>query len=158
MTAGAVIEDLEIMPYLDAVLLSEEEGVEKPSCEIFRRACERLGVKPWETVHVGDELEGCVALSGCPDARLERGLTYQLLGPVDQGLPRRDDERNAGAVGTPARTRRRRRAEGARGKVRRGPGRSRLVPGSGMGARARSAVKGVDDMRELLRLRRAVIH
>ncbi len=65
MIAGAVIDDLGIMPYLDAVLLSEEEGVEKPSCEIFRRACERLCVKPQETVHVGDELEWCVAASGC---------------------------------------------------------------------------------------------
>ncbi|KAI0690180.1 HAD hydrolase subfamily IA REG-2-like protein [Cerioporus squamosus] len=53
----AVIEDLEVMPYLDTVLLSEEEGVEKPSCAIFRRACERLGIKPEETVHVGDELD-----------------------------------------------------------------------------------------------------
>lgn len=57
MSAGAVIEDLDILPYLDTVLLSENEGVEKPSREIFQRACERLGVKPEETVHVGDELD-----------------------------------------------------------------------------------------------------
>ncbi|KAH9894978.1 HAD hydrolase subfamily IA REG-2-like protein [Cubamyces lactineus] len=53
----AVIEDLDLIPQLDAVLLSEEEGVEKPSCEIFKRACERLGVKAHEAVHVGDELD-----------------------------------------------------------------------------------------------------
>ena len=58
---GAVIEDLGLMPLLDTVLLSEEEGVEKPSCAIFQRACERLGVKPEETVHVGDELDWYVA-------------------------------------------------------------------------------------------------
>ena len=52
-----MIEDLDLIPQLDAVLLSEEEGVEKPSCEIFKRACERLGVKAHETVHVGDELD-----------------------------------------------------------------------------------------------------
>ncbi|KAI0769665.1 HAD hydrolase subfamily IA REG-2-like protein [Trametes elegans] len=52
----AVIEDLDLIPYLDTMLLSETEGVEKPSCEIFRRACERIGVQPHETVHVGDEL------------------------------------------------------------------------------------------------------
>lgn len=45
------------MPYLDTVLLSEEEGVEKPSCAIFRRACDRLGIEPEETLHVGDELD-----------------------------------------------------------------------------------------------------
>ncbi|RDX50118.1 HAD hydrolase subfamily IA REG-2-like protein [Lentinus brumalis] len=53
----AVIEDLDVMPYLDTVLLSEEEGVEKPACAIFQRACERLGIKPEETLHVGDELD-----------------------------------------------------------------------------------------------------
>ncbi|KAI0365621.1 HAD hydrolase subfamily IA REG-2-like protein [Pilatotrama ljubarskyi] len=53
----AVIEDLGLIPHLDTVLLSEEEGVEKPSCEIFQRACARLGVKSSETVHVGDELD-----------------------------------------------------------------------------------------------------
>ncbi|KAI9068052.1 HAD hydrolase subfamily IA REG-2-like protein [Trametes sanguinea] len=53
----AVIKDLDLIPHLDTVLLSEEEGVEKPSCEIFRRACDRMGIQPHETVHVGDELE-----------------------------------------------------------------------------------------------------
>ena len=57
---GAVIEDLDILPYLDTVLLSENEGVEKPSPQIFQRACERLGIRPEETVHVGDELDWCV--------------------------------------------------------------------------------------------------
>lgn len=57
MLAGAVIEDLELIPHLDVVLLSEEEGVEKPSPEIFRRAYERVGAAPDQTVHVGDELD-----------------------------------------------------------------------------------------------------
>ena len=52
-----MIEDLDVLPYLDTVLLSEDEGVEKPSREIFQRACQRLGIKPEETVHVGDELD-----------------------------------------------------------------------------------------------------
>ncbi|KAI0645440.1 HAD hydrolase subfamily IA REG-2-like protein [Trametes meyenii] len=53
----AVIEDLDLLPQLDTILLSEEEGIEKPSHEIFRRAWKRLGVKASETVHVGDELD-----------------------------------------------------------------------------------------------------
>ncbi|KAH9847634.1 HAD hydrolase subfamily IA REG-2-like protein [Lenzites betulinus] len=53
----AVIEDLDLIPRLDTVLLSEEEGVEKPSPEMFDRACTRLGAKPEEVMHVGDELE-----------------------------------------------------------------------------------------------------
>ena len=46
-----------MLSFLDPVLLSEEQGVEKPSAEIYRRACERAGVKTTEIVHVGDELK-----------------------------------------------------------------------------------------------------
>ncbi|OCH88267.1 HAD hydrolase subfamily IA REG-2-like protein [Obba rivulosa] len=52
----AVLEDLEVLSLLDPVLLSEEEGVEKPSRELYLRACTRAGVKPEETLHVGDEM------------------------------------------------------------------------------------------------------
>ncbi|KAI0675043.1 HAD hydrolase subfamily IA REG-2-like protein [Trametes maxima] len=52
-----VIQDLGLLPQFDAIFLSEEEGVEKPSHEIFRRACDRLGVEASETLHVGDELD-----------------------------------------------------------------------------------------------------
>ena len=55
-----MLEDRGVMSYLDTMLYSEKEGVEKPSSEIFHRACERLGLKPEETVHIGDELDWCV--------------------------------------------------------------------------------------------------
>jgi len=51
-----VLKDLDILPYLDPVLLSEDEGVEKPSKEIFLRACSQVGVRSQDAVHVGDEL------------------------------------------------------------------------------------------------------
>ena len=54
---GLVIGDLGIEPYLDPVLLSEEQGVEKPSAEIFQRACNIAGVQLGEVLHVGDELK-----------------------------------------------------------------------------------------------------
>jgi putative hydrolase of the HAD superfamily len=38
----------------DVVLISEAEGVRKPSAEIFRRAVERCGVEASESVFVGD--------------------------------------------------------------------------------------------------------
>ncbi|KAI0081274.1 HAD hydrolase subfamily IA REG-2-like protein [Panus rudis PR-1116 ss-1] len=53
----AVLEDLDIMKYLDPFLISEAEGVEKPSAEIYARACSRAGVNGSEVIHVGDELE-----------------------------------------------------------------------------------------------------
>ena len=52
-----MLADLEVLPLLNPVLLSEEEGVEKPSLEMFRRACERAGVQTQEILHIGDELE-----------------------------------------------------------------------------------------------------
>jgi putative hydrolase of the HAD superfamily len=41
----------------DAVLISGELGVAKPHRAIFRRACRALGVRPSQTVHVGDQLD-----------------------------------------------------------------------------------------------------
>ena len=41
----------------DLVVISEEEGVEKPDGRIFEIALGRHGVKVEESVHVGDELE-----------------------------------------------------------------------------------------------------
>jgi HAD superfamily hydrolase (TIGR01549 family) len=52
-----VLKDLDVTQYLDPILISETEGIEKPSSEIFLRACIRAGVRPDEVLHVGDELE-----------------------------------------------------------------------------------------------------
>ncbi|KAF8320700.1 HAD-like protein [Clavulina sp. PMI_390] len=54
----AVLEDLKILPLLDVCLVSEEEGVEKPNQEIWRRALEQIQLEgqpgAW---YVGDELD-----------------------------------------------------------------------------------------------------
>ena len=47
--------DLQIAPYLDFCITSEEVGVEKPDPAIFVVALERAGVKAAEAVHVGDQ-------------------------------------------------------------------------------------------------------
>ena len=48
------IDGLGIAGYFGTVLISGAEGVSKPDPEIFRRAVSRLGVRPEETVMVGD--------------------------------------------------------------------------------------------------------
>ena len=57
----AVLRDLDVASYLNPIVLSEEMGVEKPSPEIFLRACREPDsnhmLKPEECVHVGDELD-----------------------------------------------------------------------------------------------------
>ena len=41
--------------HIRIVPCSAEVGVEKPNPVIFEVACERLGCRPVETVHVGDD-------------------------------------------------------------------------------------------------------
>lgn len=43
--------------FFDAVIISEDVGSEKPQSKIFRVALEELGVKPEETIYVGDDSE-----------------------------------------------------------------------------------------------------
>lgn len=46
---------------MDVIVLSEEEGVEKPSPLLWKRACERIGMPmSSEVLHIGDELVACV--------------------------------------------------------------------------------------------------
>jgi putative hydrolase of the HAD superfamily len=51
------IDGLGIAPLFDQILVSETEGVRKPSSEIFSRALTRLGVEPGESLFVGDDPE-----------------------------------------------------------------------------------------------------
>lgn len=61
----AVLQDLSFPKEVQPILLSEEEGVEKPSREIFIRALERVNamgsekaaILPEHCLHVGDELK-----------------------------------------------------------------------------------------------------
>lgn len=65
---------LGLTPHLDAVVISAEVGVEKPDPRIFEEALRRLGVRPDEAVHVGNDPEA--------DGRGARlaGLSLVLLG------------------------------------------------------------------------------
>lgn len=50
----------DIAQYFDLMLFSDEVGVRKPNPEIFQMATKRLKVKPFEIVHVGDNLKSDV--------------------------------------------------------------------------------------------------
>ncbi|MEH7460599.1 HAD family hydrolase [Bacillus thuringiensis] len=54
------IRALGIEKYMDTILVSEQEGMKKPQAEIFLRALERLGVKPEESIYIGDHPENDV--------------------------------------------------------------------------------------------------
>jgi hypothetical protein len=70
---GPVIHDLlpQASTYLSPILLSEEEGIEKPNPEIFDRALHQVNLSRGESLmhsqclHVGDELEWCIFSIDC---------------------------------------------------------------------------------------------
>jgi len=49
-----ILDRVGILDYFSRILSSGTEGVEKPNPEIFRRAVERMGVRPEEAVYVGN--------------------------------------------------------------------------------------------------------
>ncbi len=51
------LERLDLTARLDAVVISEAEGCEKPDPRIFERACERVGAAPGDCWFVGDHPE-----------------------------------------------------------------------------------------------------
>ena len=60
---GKVLKDLSFPDSLQPVVLSEEEGIEKPSEQIFMRALDLVNgdlkmesIRPEECLHIGDEL------------------------------------------------------------------------------------------------------
>lgn len=54
---NAKIDGAGIRRFFDAIKISEEEGVKKPSPVIFERCLEQLGVPPAQAVYVGDHPE-----------------------------------------------------------------------------------------------------
>ena len=55
--AVQALDALKLLPFLNPVLISGQEGIEKPAAGIYLRACAQAQVDPGETLHVGDELE-----------------------------------------------------------------------------------------------------
>lgn len=52
-----LLEELGVVGYFDVRVISGVEGMEKPDPRIFRLAMERAGVRPEESVYVGDNPE-----------------------------------------------------------------------------------------------------
>lgn len=50
-----ILSALKVDQLFDAVVVSAEVGAEKPNPVIFEDALQRLGLRPWEVVHVGDD-------------------------------------------------------------------------------------------------------
>lgn len=84
-----LLTGLGVLDWIDVLVVSGEEGLEKPDPALFTRACARLGVLPDRTVHVGDDpvadvegarAAGCAALWFGHDVADFDALAQQLLG------------------------------------------------------------------------------
>lgn len=82
-----VLASLGIDGLIDSVTASTLAGFAKPERAIFRTACESLGCRPEEAVHIGDDPEedllgaqaaGLSALLYDPNARFERLTTLRI--------------------------------------------------------------------------------
>jgi REG-2-like HAD superfamily hydrolase len=68
-----ILADLGVARFLEAIVVSAVEGVEKPAAEIFLRAAHRVDLSPGEILHVGDRPDNDV------DGALDAGLRATLL-------------------------------------------------------------------------------
>lgn len=55
-TARRVLDEAGLAKFFDVIVVSAEEGIRKPSPEIFARCCERLGVAAGSCLFIGDTL------------------------------------------------------------------------------------------------------
>ncbi|KAF8622735.1 hypothetical protein AX15_006825 [Amanita polypyramis BW_CC] len=94
----SALEDLGFPPSLDTIVLSEEEGIEKPAREIFLRAIElvnekalrrRKPLKPAECLHIGDEL--VCDYEGAKNAGMQ-ALLLRRLGPEGEQVHKEANE------------------------------------------------------------------
>jgi HAD superfamily hydrolase (TIGR01549 family) len=64
-TARRVLAEAGLEPFFEVIVISEEEGLRKPSRELFERTCARLGAKPADCLYIGDthleDVEGSTA-------------------------------------------------------------------------------------------------
>jgi HAD superfamily hydrolase (TIGR01549 family) len=83
-----LLERLGVTAWVDAIVISSEEQLDKPDPRIFLRACARLGVEPHAAVHVGNDPDedvvgaisaGCAALLFGRDVANFDALARRLL-------------------------------------------------------------------------------
>ncbi len=89
-----ILDGLDLTGWFQTITVSAIEAVEKPAAGIFFRTLDRLGVRPQETLHVGDspleDYEGSKAVGMTP-VLIDRqgtftGNGYRTISSLDQVL------------------------------------------------------------------------
>ncbi len=83
---GAVYDDGLIADLFDAVVISGDVGLHKPQPEIFRLACDRLGIQPADAVFVDDLRENCAGAEAVGMAAVLHRDTSETLERLDELL------------------------------------------------------------------------
>lgn len=82
----SVLQDLELAPFLDAVVTSSRAGAAKPDPAIFHAATRRLDCRPGDVLHVGDRADldvEAARAAGLQALLLRRSLAHALPGEQD---------------------------------------------------------------------------
>jgi epoxide hydrolase-like predicted phosphatase len=88
---GRTIYDDELIDSLfDAVVISGDVGLHKPEPEIYRLACERLGVEPTDAVFVDDLRENCAGAEAVGMAAVLHRETAETVARLDELLAEGD--------------------------------------------------------------------
>jgi putative hydrolase of the HAD superfamily len=94
---GSLLRGVGLSEWLSTVVSSAEVGLHKPDPRVFELACERLGVDPSESVHVGDhhyaDIVGATAVGMIPvlidrhsSARVTDGRFLRSLDDIEEVL------------------------------------------------------------------------
>jgi putative hydrolase of the HAD superfamily len=84
----AIYDDALIAEIFDAVVISGEVGLHKPQPEIYRLACERLGIEPADAVFVDDLRENCAGAEAVGMAAVLHRDTAETVAELDRLLGR----------------------------------------------------------------------
>lgn len=79
-----------LLPYIDLLISSAEEGVEKPDSRIFTLALERSGCRPEEAVMIGDRIDNDILPAkalGMRTIRLRQGFARYGSVTADAEMP-----------------------------------------------------------------------
>jgi putative hydrolase of the HAD superfamily len=83
---GTIYDDEVIESLFDAVVISGDVGLHKPQPEIFRLACERLGIEPADAVFVDDLRENCAGAEAVGMIAVLHRDTEETLRRLDELL------------------------------------------------------------------------
>ena len=100
LQAWTRLTEMKIQEFFDAVVTFDDTGQTKPNAEPFKKAVEKLGVKPEEVLHVGDwperDIAGAKAL-GMKTAFAKYGTTKPMTVKADYELNKIEDLVNINA-------------------------------------------------------------